>query len=472
MRKVARLIFVVLLSSWIITTATSQGLFESSQSGNHETLVSSKLSLGGFIRSVSYVARNPETDLYYFQSAYAQAGLSLDVKAGDWASAKADIRFRLGTEFQESLSQSEIREAYIDVWKGPFSLKMGKMITPWGKGSFFNPTDKLTPIDPTARSPEEDDMKLGFWGLQGGINLGAHMKLTGTWKPLYQASVLLIDPVPMPSYVNFQDPVYPGVELNQGSFGIQYSVFTSALDFSLYWYDGYSNWPGIAYESFAMDSLTMEPLALNLYEKAYKISMLGADLSIPMGSWVFRAEGAWQQSREKAGSAEYIPLDELSYTAEFERNGNYFSLIGGYYGKYILDYTSPESDPSLSAGQEQLNRAIQSGYIPSSEETDGMIRGQIRAFNRLYNYQLEEMYHSFFLSLKFFLLFDQMELSIPTIYQLTTEEWIFQPGLSYKPLDGLKISAGYSALFGPENALLDMVGPTLNAVYLSIKLSF
>jgi len=460
---VARVIFLIVLSIWITSPAASQGLFESSLSGNHETLVSSKLSLGGFIRTVAYTAQNPENDKYYFQSAYAQVGLLLDAKAGDWASAKADVRFRFGTEYQETFYQADLREAYINLWKGPFSLKMGKMITPWGKASFFNPTDKLTPLDPTVRSPEEDDMKLGYWGLQGGIKLGAHMNLTATWKPLYQASILLIDPIPMPPYVNFLEPEYPGVELNEGSYGIQYSVFTSALDFSLYWYEGYSTWPGIAYESFAMDSVSMEPVALNLYEKAYKIRMLGADFSVPVGSWIFRAEGAWQQTAESPESAEYLPLDEISYTAEFERNGTYFNFIAGYQGKYLPDYSPLDSEPSLLP---------QSGYIPAPEEINEMIRGQIGAFNRLYNYQIEEFYHTAFLSLKFFLLHDQLELNFPVINYITTGEWIIQPGISYKPVDGLKISAGYNALFGPEESLLDMVGPTLNAVFLSIKLSF
>ena len=121
MRKAAGLIYVICLSTWISSPATSQGLFESSQSGNHETLVSSKLSLGGFIRSVAYVANSPESDNIYLQSAYGQVGLLLDAKAGNWASAKADIRFRYGTEFQQALSQAEIREAYIDIWKGPVS---------------------------------------------------------------------------------------------------------------------------------------------------------------------------------------------------------------------------------------------------------------------------------------------------------------------------------------------------------------
>lgn len=472
MGKVARLIFIIVLSTWITFPVASQGLFESSQSGNHETLVSSKLSLGGFIRSVAYVAQSPENQEYYFQSAYAQVGLLMDAKAGEWASAKADIRFRYGTEYHETISQAEIRELYIDVWKGPVSLKFGKLITPWGKGSFFNPTDKLTPIDPTVRSPQEDDMKLGYWGMQAGVNLGQHMKLSATWKPLYQPSVLLIDPVPMPAYVNFTDPEYPGVELNQGSYGISYSLFTSIIDVSLYWYDGYSNWPGIAYNNFVLDSMSMEPVALNLYQKAYKISMAGADFSIPVGSWIFRGEAAWQHTSEAPGSAEYLPLHQLSYTAEIERSGTHVNLLAGYEGKYIMDYFPLEAEPSLSGGQEQLSLMMQSGFVPDGEAIDEIVRGQIGAFNRLYNYQVEEFYHTLFLSLKIFLWHDQLEINLPVISYLTTNEWVFQPGITYKPVDGLNISAGFSSLYGPDNSLMNMVGPTLNAGYLSIKLSF
>ena len=102
--------WLILVLTTVITPALSQSLFESSQSGNHEELVSNYLTVGGFIRSVGFLANNPENDLMYFQSAYGQAGLLLDARAGEWASAKADIRFRYGSEFQESISQMEIRE--------------------------------------------------------------------------------------------------------------------------------------------------------------------------------------------------------------------------------------------------------------------------------------------------------------------------------------------------------------------------
>ncbi|MCP4312949.1 MAG: hypothetical protein GY790_16940 [Bacteroidetes bacterium] len=472
MRRVTIIFWIIVYSSWIALPVTSQGLFESSLPGNQEKLVSNKLSMGGFIRSVGYTAHSPENDKYYLQSAYGQVGLLLDAKAGEWAAAKADVRFRYGSEFKQPLSQAEIREAYIDVWKGPLSLRFGKMITPWGKGTVFNPVDKLTPQDPTIRSPEEDDMKLGFWGIRGGLDLGRSMKLTASWKPVYQPSVLLIDPVPMPAYVKFLEPDYPGLELDEGSYGIRYDLFTSALDASLYWFDGYSQWTGIAYDSFLPDMATMEPLELNLYEKAYKIRMAGADISFPTGSWILRAEGAWQHSRENFAGHEYIPFTELTYTAEMERTGTYLSLLGGYHGKYILEFTEPMAEPSLSASQDQFYQMAQQGLISEAGDMDQLIREQIGAFNRLYNYQIEEFYHTLFLVGKLLLWYNQVEVTLPLIHNLTTSEWIIRPGIAWMPADGLKISAGYQGMYGPDNSLYDMVGPVLNSGYMSVRVTF
>ncbi len=346
------------------------------------------------------------------------------------------------------------------------------MITPWGKGTVFNPTEKITPLDPTVRSPNEDDMRLGFWGLQGSLNMGPLMKLTGTWKPIYQSSVLLIDPVPMPDYVNFLESDFPGVELKDGSYGLNFDLHAPAIDLSAYWFDGYNHWPGIAFDSFELDSISMQPKALNIYEKAYKIRSLGLDLSVPVGSWILRAEWAWQQTLESRNTQEYLPFPELSYTIEIERSSSYLTWIAGYYGKYILEYESPSGNPSLSSGEDQFAQMIQSGYPVTQEQIDEAIRNQIGAFNRLYNYQLEEFYHSAFLILKGSVWQDRLEFTLPLIYNVTTEEWIVQPGISWLPYDGIRVSAGYSGLYGPESSLYDLVGPVLNAGYLSIKLSF
>jgi hypothetical protein len=469
MRITINSILLLLLFSF---TIHAQGLFESSQTENASQENGSSLSLGGYMRSVGYIGQTPDTEDPYFQSAYAQAGLLLNAKAGSWAHAKADIRLRYGTEWQQDVSEIDLREAYVDLSAGPAGFRFGKMISPWGKGSVFNPSDKISPLNPTARSPEEDDMKLGFWGLQGHVNMGPLMKLTVTWKPFYQSSVLLIDPVPMPEYVHFLDPDFPGVELNEGSYGLNFDLHAPALDLSLYWFDGYSHWPGIAFDSFELDGQTMDPQALNLYEKAYKIKALGMDLSLPIGSWIVRAEGAWQQSSGSFADREYLPFPELSYTAEIERSGSWLTLLGGYYGKYILEYEDPAADPSLTAGEDQFAELMKSGIPVTMDLMDGIIRDRIGSFNRLYNYQMEEIYHSAFLILKGNLWQDRLEVNLPAIYNMTSDEWIIQPGISWLPWDGIRISAGYSGLFGPKNSLYDLVGPVLNAGYLSLKLTF
>jgi hypothetical protein len=465
------LLIILAMFLWNIG-ATSQGLFESSLAGVEDETDNLRLSIGGFIRSALYLGNTPVEENPYLLSAYGQAGLLLKANAGSIATAKADIRFRYGTEWQESISELDIREAYVDLQSGPVGFRFGKLISPWGKGSVFNPVDKITPLDPTVRSPDPDDRYLGIWALQGRINLGNSLKLAATWNPLYQAGKLLIDPVPMPDYVTFLGPDYPGTELKEGSYGIHLDLHTRALDASVYGFHGYHRWPGIAYDAFLMDTITMEPMALDLFEKAYRINMAGADFSIPLGSWIFRAEGSWFSPTEERGNKEYLPFPELAYTAEIEVGGSWLTAIAGYYGKYILDYAPPVAEASLSTGPEQFAPLFQSGIPITGAMVDEAVKAQIGAFNRLYNYQLEEFYHTAFLMLKGNFLHEQLELELPVVYHITTEEWIVQPSLSWMATDGIQLKAGYHGFFGPSESLFDMVGPTLNAGYLAVTLTF
>lgn len=398
--------------------------------------------------------------------------MKISATAGKYASGKAEVRFRYGSEFQQSINETEIREAYVDLSAGPAGIKAGKLITPWGKGTLFNPVDRITPLDPTVRSPEEDDRYLGAWAMQGRISLGQNMKLTATWKPLYQPGVLLIDPVPMPSYVQFLEPEYPGLRLEEGSYGIHYDIRSRTIDLAFYWYDGYTPRTGIRFDSFIADSLTMQPVALNLMEKAYRIRMAGADFSVPLGSWIVRAEGAWSRSATEHGRAEYLPFPEFSYTAEIERAISHGTLLAGYFGKHIMDYAASAAEPSLEADQEQFFQLIQSGLPVTGAMIDEVITGQIGAFNRLYNVQLEKTYHTVFLLWEGRFLYERLEIRVPLIYNVTTGEWIFQPGLSYAPADGIRISAGFNAFYGPEGSLVDLAGQVLNAAHLTLKLTF
>jgi len=464
------MIFQLILSSTLALNA--QGLFESSLAGDTQSAAGNVLSLGGYIRSVAYLGNTPEEENPYLQSAYGEASLQLHAKAGMIASARADIRFRYGTEFQHSVNNIELREAYADLEAGPATFSIGKKILSWGKATFFNPVQKINPVDPTFRSPEEDDMNMGSWLAQGTLNMGRSMRVTGTWKPVYQPSVLLIDLIPMPGYVRFIESEYPSQELDQGSYGINFDLYTSLLDGSLYWFEGYHHWPGIAFDTMTLDLNAMQPASLDIYEKAYRLRMLGMDLSIPLASWIFRLEGAWTDTKDDPAEREDVPLSELAYTAEIERSGTYFTLLAGYQGKYIIDYESPAAEPSLSADPDQFMQLIQSGVQITPDLIHEMTRQRLSAFNRLYNDQLDVFFHAVFLLLRGNVWHDRLELNLPIVYRITTGEWIIQPGISYAPADGVKISAGFSGFYGPEDSLYDLVGPPLNAGYLSVKFMF
>ena len=85
---------------------------------------------------------------------------------------------------------------------------------------------------------------------------------------------------------------------------------------------------------------------------------------------------------------------------------------------------------------------------------------------------LEEHYHSLFMVGKGSFWNGKFALTVPLIWHLTTSEWIVQPSVAYRPSDGLEVTLGYSGIFGPDNSLLDLVGPVLSALYLSVKLTF
>jgi len=143
------MIFSISLITLLSAASAGQGLFESSLSEGSANPDQEFLTIGGFIRSAAYIGETSEKKELYLQSAYAQASLQLKAKAGSKVSAFADIRFRYGSEWQKTVSEIDLREAYVYLQTGPVDFRLGKLIAPWGKGSVINPVNKLTPMDPT-----------------------------------------------------------------------------------------------------------------------------------------------------------------------------------------------------------------------------------------------------------------------------------------------------------------------------------
>lgn len=431
-----------------------------------------RLEWGGHMRSSLFAGDLAGNRPAVLQAGYAQLKLELDAKAGNRADGKIDLRLNGGFNRLEKMHPLEIREAYVDLYTGPFSLRVGKMITPWGKGSIYNPTDLVTPMDPVARTPDDSDLKLGSWGMKGAVNLGHSARISILWKPRYRSSSFLLSPDGLPDGVVFGDPDFPGMELKEGSAGVSLDLRTRPADGTLYFYCGYDPWPGIEPQSVSFGGTSMLPVEIRLREFAYRTRMLGFDLAVPAGPWIARAEASWKHPEGSQVENPNLPFPELAYTLEMESSWSSLTLIAGYYGKTILSYKDPAGKPSLRLDLDPTDVFLAAGEMPAVSSVEELLADRVTAFNRLYNYQLNEFYHTLFVVLEGDYFFSRVKPRLLVTFSPTASEWYFRPGVAYCPSDGTSFTIGYFGMTGPEDSIFGLAGPVLNALYLSYKLTF
>ncbi len=463
-----KLIAIITLLGTI--SVNGQGLFENAFEEENKT---DNSVLSGFVRSAIYIGNSEDKEIPCLQSIYGQFGLILDSKVGQSGGAFADIRFRYGSEFNEDISEIDLREAYIDLFAGPASFRIGKQIVSWGSTSFLNPSDQFSPINPIVRSPDPDDMKIGSWSVNTKLSIAGNSSLQILWIPVYEPSILLTDPFTFPDYITFSESAWPAREIRNSSYGFLYDLRSSLLDGSLSFFNGYRNNPRFSFESASFNMTTFAPEEIKLYQEPYRINSAGLNLSIPFGSYIFRTEFAWMDPVDEVEDNIYLPFSELSYTAEIEQSGANVTVIAGYYGKYILSFEAPVAEPTGMTGSFPDPSTLFPPDVPITEELiNGAIASQIDAFNQLYDYQLHEYYHNVYASVSVQLLNDLVKLEIPGMYNFTTKELMLRPSIEYSVSDGLLINAGILFMKGEENSLYDLVGPVINAGYMTFKLLF
>ncbi|MDA3824289.1 MAG: hypothetical protein PF450_16975 [Bacteroidales bacterium] len=448
----------------------SQSLFEEAlfqtDSASDETL-----QLNGFIRSAAYAGRYADENTVHFKSIYSQFGLIADLNIGEHGSAYAEMRYRSGREYENSFSEVQLREAYVDVYLGPVDIRVGKQIVSWGASSFLNPSDQFSAQDPTFRSPNHDDLRLGTWAVRTNLTINSSSKLQVLWMPDYVPSVLLTEPFAFPNYISFAEDVRPSQKIKEGSFGLNYDLRTRFLDLGLSYFNGYRNNPSIQMDTAIFNFTTLSPDLIQLRKTPYRIHSAGFNLTVPVGSYLFRTEAAWMSPMEDETLA--LPFSELSYTAEVEQSGNNITLIGGYYGKYILDYKELSVE---TIGITDEFPDVTTLFPPGTPMDMTMIQSytgsQIEGFNRLYNYQNEEFYHSAYVSVTISMFYNLVDLELPCMYNFTSEELTLMPSLKFNITDGLSVQFGAYYLYGKKNSIYNLSGPVLNAGYGLIQYKF
>ena len=426
----------------------------------------------GFIRGGIYAGIDHEdNDNPYVSSAFSDFGLKVGMENGINYKALADLRFRYGSEFRESVNRFEIKEGYVKVYGKRWDWSAGQQIIKWGRADFTNPTSKLNPQNFVSRSPDREDMDLGNllsavnWYLSDFVSLGAAVI------PLYRPSVLLIDPIPLAENVTLNQVTTMVTDKNMLSYGMKADFHVRGIDWSFSWFDGYDPMPGIALTSFNLDMTGPVPVPVTgLTTTPYKICNLGLDFALAAGEMGIRGEASWSVPYLSQKTYEYVPFPEIRWVTGIGWSSGIWRIMAEYSGKVILDYSPSSVDPVFGTEPDYAKLA-ELFQIPGFDLRD-YVRQQVAAFNRLYNYQLEKYYHSAGLKVDADLIYGKMVPSVFAMYNFTSRDLLIIPEVKFKPADGLSITAGAEFYSGMKGSLFDFVDGFMNSVYLSLRVDF
>jgi hypothetical protein len=449
---------------------SSQGLFESSldNTGNRE---SDAYKLHGSLKSNVYTGYNKKDGQAYLQSIYSQLNLGIEVPAGGFGKAFADLRYRYGQEFGARITDVELREAYADLFLGPVSLRAGKQILSWGASGFINPSDRFSPLNPVFRSPDLDEQRLGTWAINASLLISNTSRLEFLWLPVYRPSVLLTEPFEMPGYIEILPFNTTYQKFSDSGFGFRYDLRSGLLDLQLSYYNGFRNTPTLFMQKFILDTITYTPSQISLGQQPVRVHSAGLNITVPAGSYLIRTEIGWLNAIED--SLDAAPFTELGYTLEIEQSGSNVSLIAGYYGKYIFDFEPTPVETAFFSGQfPPLNELFPPGTPPGPALLANYTESQVKGFNRLYEYQQDEWMHAVYAIADISMFHELASLKIPGMYNFTTGELTLMPALNFKVTDGFSAELGAYFLKGKEESLYDMIAPSLNAGYLQLQLKF
>jgi hypothetical protein len=426
----------------------------------------------GFVRGGMYAGIDHEDDHKpYISSAFSDFALKVNIENGLNFKAFADIRFRYGVEFLEPVSRQDIREAYIKINGKKWDLSAGQQIVKWGRADFTNPTSRLSPQNYISRSPDREDMDMG--NLISVINWfpAEFINFEAVAIPYYRSSVLIIDPIPLPENVTVIQITSLLTDRTMFSYGLKADIHLRGIDWSLSWFDGYDPMPGTALSGFNLDMSGGVPVpSTQLSMTPYKTRALGLDFETSAGAFSMRGEAVWTAPYLSYKTCEYVPLPEIKWVGGLDWSSGNWRITGEYSGKYIIDYIPSSVDPVI--GSEPDFETLAQMVITPGFDLESYIQQQVGAFNRLYNYQLEEYYHTGGIRIEANLVYGKLTPSVFTMYNFTSRDLLIIPEMKLKPSDGLTITAGAELYNGINGSLYDIVDGFMNSIYLALKVDF
>ena len=443
--------FIFVLLTLFCVQLDAQGLFESSI--NNEEDGKTRISLSGYIRGSAYGGG----ESYDYSSLFGESAFQGKLSYNN-AYLFTEVRLRSGLQFNEPATEVELREAYAGYNGEKIDLLLGTQIVTWGRADGFNPTNNITPNDYFFFTADPDDQKLSNFLLRVKYRINTEIDLDLIAIPVYRPSVYRYDLFALGENVSFAESSLPDKSFENGSFGARLNFELPRAGFSLSYFRGYD--PYYGFNVTNIDWSTGVPLITNS-ATPYLKNTIGADLAIPIRSFILRSEIAHNIITNYEGEM-YAPNSDLHYVFGIEKSIGGFNTILQYIGKYTFDYALLE-EPVLEDPTDPLSQI---------KYANDMIYYESALFNRKIFNQQEEFNHAFSLIISKPFVHETWNAELTTFYNFTSQEILLRPKISWKISDALSASVGYSYMAGQDKSLFSYASPIMNGGFIELKVNF
>jgi hypothetical protein len=435
------------------TPMYAQGLFESASTDEQEQSDKMKLEMGGYGRGSAFIG----FDNYDYPTVFGEFAFQGKLKNNN-AFMFADIRLRDGYRFNDPFMDIQLKELYVGYSGAKIEVLMGNQIVNWGRTDGFNPTNCITPSDYFLLTGESDDQKLSNFMLRIKYRFTSEIELDIISIPVYRKSIYRYELFDLGQGVSFADMAMPERTFENSTLAARLNFELSKIGFSVSGFRGYN--PNYSIDVQSVDFSTGSPTITNVATPYFK-NMIGADIAAPLGSWIVRGEFAFNITTDYEEKI-YVPNPDLHYVVGIEHSFNGFTTILQYIGKYTLDFTELE-EPVLT---DPKNPLAQIQYASD------MIIYESNLFSRKSIYQQKETNHALALTISKPFAYDTWNMELTGLYNLTSEEYMIRPKVTWDISDALTASAGCSYMAGSEKELFSYAGPVMNGAFLELKVNF
>ncbi len=448
--------FILFLLIFINFYGQSQGLFESSLSGTPNGNNSEFDIFSGYVRASAFGLG----ETYDYSYVFSEVSLSSEYSSRN-VILKSDIRFRYGMFFDELQSVLEFKEAYAGYSFGSADILLGNQIVHWGRTDGFNPTNNINPTDYFFLSGDPDDQIMSNFMLRLRYRINNNIDLDFIGIPFFVPSNYRYDLFEIDDFggfTTFENTIIPERNFKNSAFAGRLNFEYPFAGFAVSYFQAYAPFIGFNYQGIAWSGINPH---IVLAGEPYRKQSVGIDMAVPLRSWIFRAEAAYDHTEDYHENI-HIPNPDISYVIGIDRRFSDIQMILQYIGVYTLDYKRIES-PHMPLSTDPVD------WLNYLEE---MMLYEMTKFNRKIFLQEKQTNHALMLSLSKPFAYDVLETEISAYYNFTTEEKMIRGKLLWKAADNISLSGGGFYMDGPRNSIFSYSSKILGGVFLEIKAGF